>query len=166
VNTITSIHDEDGRNRLSMKKRLQFYGTHSGLEWDIQPVHNLFEHEEKAEVLWNTFRNRMGHTTSPEVLFNLEEMMHESIDLAHLAEPFTNEEIDQVIKEMKSERAPGPYGLNAHLLKKCGHIIIYDFYQLYHNFSKEYVPFSLYNTKIRNSPRHSKKSFKIHDMTY
>lgn len=43
INTIISLQNDEG---------FEIYGP-----------------EEKAAVLWNTFRNRMGHTSNPEVLF-------------------------------------------------------------------------------------------------
>jgi hypothetical protein len=104
LNTITSIQDEEG-----MK---------------------VFEHEEKADILWNDFRKRMGSTTDPQMLFNLEELKPNSMDLFVPVEPFTTEEIDQVLKEMLGERAPGPYGFNALFLKKYWPIIKQDVYQL------------------------------------
>jgi hypothetical protein len=75
-------------------------------------------------------QTRMGITTNLEVLFDLDEMMQETTNLTHLAEPFTTEQIDRTIKDTPSERAPGPDGFNVQLLKRCWHIIKQDFYQL------------------------------------
>jgi hypothetical protein len=74
-NAITALQDEEGRE--------------------------LTQHEEKAVVLWNTFKHRMGCSSSPDILFNLEELSLPTMDLSHLAEPFAKEEIDQVIKTAK-----------------------------------------------------------------
>lgn len=87
MNTITSIQDGDGRE--------------------------ITDHAEKAVVLWNTYKDRMGKSLNPVMLFDLNEMIHTSIDLDSLQQPFTREEIDQVIKEMPAEKAPGPDGFNA-----------------------------------------------------
>jgi hypothetical protein len=43
----------------------------------------------------------MGSSSSPDILFNLEELSLPTMDLSHLAEPFSKEEIDQVIKTAK-----------------------------------------------------------------
>jgi hypothetical protein len=61
-------------------------------------------------------------------------------------EPFTNDEIDQAIKEMPSERAPGPDGFNMQFIMKCWHIIKSDFYQLRHDFFNEAVSLQAINS--------------------
>jgi hypothetical protein len=79
----------------------------------------------------------MGESSNPELMFYLQEMAINQIDLSNLVEPFTNEEIDKAIREMPSERAPAPDGFNMQLIKKCWHIIKTDFYQLCHDFFNE-----------------------------
>lgn len=44
--------------------------------------------------------------------------------------PFTKMEIDQAIKDMPTDQAPGPDGCNGHFMKKCWGIISQDFYRL------------------------------------
>ena len=44
--------------------------------------------------------------------------------------PFTRQEIDNVIKEMPGDRAPGADGFNGTFLKACWRIIKEDFYAL------------------------------------
>jgi hypothetical protein len=48
--------------------------------------------------------------------------------------PFSRKEIDDVIKAMPSDRAPGPDGFNGLFLKKCWPIIKHDFYRLVEEF--------------------------------
>jgi hypothetical protein len=45
-------------------------------------------------------------------------------------EPFSNSEIDQVVKLMPIDKSLGPNGFNARFLKKCWHILKIDFYHL------------------------------------
>jgi hypothetical protein len=63
-------------------------------------------------------------------------------------ETFTNEEIDRAIKEMPSERAPGPDGFNMQFIKKCWHIIKPDFYQLHHDVFNEEVSLQAINSSF------------------
>jgi hypothetical protein len=45
------------------------------------------------------------------MLFPLDQIIH-TYDLSHLDAPFTIEEIEDVMKEMTTDRSPGPDGLN------------------------------------------------------
>ena len=51
-----------------------------------------------------------------------------------LEEPFTNDEIDNIIKSLPSDKSPGPDGFNTDFVKKCWPIIKHDFYNLCHAF--------------------------------
>ena len=53
------------------------------------------------------------------MFFNLEELIQPK-DLSELEAPFSMDEIDQVIKDIPSERAPGPDGFNGSFLKNVG----------------------------------------------
>jgi 23S rRNA U2552 (ribose-2'-O)-methylase RlmE/FtsJ len=81
-------------------------------------------------------------------MFDVQDMAVNQIDLSNLVEPFTNEEIDKAIKEMPSERAPGPDGFNMLFIKKCFHIIKSDFYQLCHDFFNESVSLQAINNSF------------------
>ena len=54
-----------------------------------------------------------------------------------LTKPFTTKEIDDVVKHMPIDKAPGPDGFNGLFLKKCWPIICKDFYTLAHEFYEE-----------------------------
>ena len=58
LNTITSLEDEDDRV--------------------------VVEHFEKSALLWNTYKNRMGVTENPQMLFNLEDLVNRHNDLDEL----------------------------------------------------------------------------------
>uniref|UniRef100_A0A0A9GJ13 Uncharacterized protein n=1 Tax=Arundo donax TaxID=35708 RepID=A0A0A9GJ13_ARUDO len=76
----------------------------------------------------------MGESDSPQMLYNLGDLIQPANFLHNLDQPFTRDEIDQVIKEMPGDKAPGPYGFNAKFIKKCWNIIKEDFYQLFRIF--------------------------------
>ena len=62
--------------------------------------------------------------------FDLARIIKRIEGLGELTKPFTTEEIDKVVQEMSSDRAPGPDGFNGCFLKSCWHIIKKDFYKL------------------------------------
>ena len=68
------------------------------------------------------------------MLFNLESMIDPSEGLESVTEPFTQLEIDAVIRQMPRDKALGPDGFSGHFLKMCWHIVKHDFYKLCSDF--------------------------------
>jgi hypothetical protein len=46
------------------------------------------DHPTKANILWEVFKDRLGTTDNPDMLFNLEELLHRAEDLDFLTQPF------------------------------------------------------------------------------
>jgi hypothetical protein len=70
--------------------------------------------------------------------FDLPSLLHKTIDLDVLEEPFTHEEINGIIKGHPSEKSPRPDGFNSDFMKKCWPAISGDFDDLcmtFHNHS-------------------------------
>jgi hypothetical protein len=74
------------------------------------------DHESKAGLLWNSFRNSMATTSSPVMLFDLDSMITHINGLDTLAN--SHAEVDSVVKHMPNDKAPGPDGFNSLFLKK------------------------------------------------
>ena len=74
----------------------------------------LCDHDAKAAVIWHSFKERIGCSDSPTMLFNLAEIITPSpnVDFESLELPFTHEEIDNIVKEMPLDKSPGPDGFN------------------------------------------------------
>jgi hypothetical protein len=96
----------------------------------------LCEHDEKASVVWHAFKDRVGQSSSPIMQFDLSSVVHknESIDFQSLEDPFTSEEIDDIVKHMPSDKSPGPDGFNGAFLKRCWPIVKEEFHKLCHDF--------------------------------
>jgi len=89
------------------------------------------DHEGKAGILWNTFKNRMGISSEVKMHFDLHSILTpRGGDLELLVQPIQCEEIDRIIKQMPTDKAPGPDGFNGLFLKKCWPIVKGDFYTL------------------------------------
>jgi hypothetical protein len=108
INTITSLTAEDGRF--------------------------ITEHNEKAALLLEDFKKRMGCSSNPTMLYNLDQLVQARDDLDSLSRPFSMLEIDEIIKHMPSDKAPGPDGFNELFLKKCWEFIKEDIYTLCFDF--------------------------------
>ena len=94
----------------------------------------IHDHVGKEGVLFKTYKDRLGSSKPTNMRFDLSRIIRRIEGLDHLSAPFSNEEIDTVIKEMPSDRAPGPDGFNGCFLKSCWQIIKSDFYELCHAF--------------------------------
>jgi hypothetical protein len=87
------------------------------------------DHAEKAALFWQEFKNRMGISVNPQMLYDLNQLM-EQHDLQELVAPFTTKEVDAIIKDLPNDKAPGPDGFNGHFFKKGWSLIKYDIYRL------------------------------------
>lgn len=68
------------------------------------------------------------------------------MDLSVLEEPFCKEEIDCVIKELPTDKAPGPDGFNTNFIKHCWDILAPDFYALVGDFFNGAINLQSINT--------------------
>jgi hypothetical protein len=62
--------------------------------------------------------------------FYVETLLQPLDGLDDLVNPFTSEKIDGIVKELKSDKFPGPDGFNTDFMKKCWEVIKPDFYEL------------------------------------
>jgi hypothetical protein len=88
------------------------------------------DHQTKANILWEAFKDRLGTSDNPDMSFNLQELLHRDDNLDFLTQQFTHEEIDTVVSNLPRDKSPGPDGFNTDFVKKCWSIIKFDFYRL------------------------------------
>lgn len=106
------------------------------------------DHDEKAAAFFNAFKDRMGVAAQPIYDFNLHDIIDPVPGLEELSMPFTNDEIDRVIKIIPSDRAPGPDGFTGHFLKVCWDIIKPDFYKLCQDFWEGKISLECLNNSL------------------
>lgn len=121
-----------------------FFHAHASVKYRRNLVTSLvddndnpvYDHDSKANLLWESYKARLGTTNFSGLLFNLSEYFeeHRAIDFSQLITTFSQQEIDQVVKSLPSYKAPGPDGFNTDFLKKCWPIICHDFYRLFEEF--------------------------------
>src|SRR4051812_2446140 len=95
----------------------------------------LSDHEQMANLLWSSCRERMGVSQGIHMEFNLPDLIHPVEGLQDLTTPFTQSEINEVLKDLPVDRALGPDGFNGLFLKKCWPIIQSDFMNLISQFA-------------------------------
>jgi hypothetical protein len=92
------------------------------------------DHHENAGILWHTFHQRLGFSTPIEESFNFHDFIQPTRDLSSLSAPFSHDEIDNIIKDLPTDKAPGPDGFSRLFIKICWSIIKFDFYRLCEDF--------------------------------
>ena len=96
----------------------------------------VFNHESKANILWEAYKERLGTSNPVHLPDNLEELLKVVENLDLLDAPFTHEEIDNAVKNLSADKAPGPDGFNNDFIKRCWPIIAPYFYALCEGFQK------------------------------
>jgi len=73
----------------------------------------LFSHEAKANLIWESFKERLGVSEFSEIYFNLDDLLQpvEGLDILEL--PFTESEITDIVKQLPSKKSLGPDGFNS-----------------------------------------------------
>jgi hypothetical protein len=87
-----------------------------------------FQHEDKASLLWDAFKERLGQSEFYQMHFDMDSLLEPIPALDDLVTPFSTEEIDLVVRNLKAEKSPG--GFNTDFMKKWWDIIKFDFYEL------------------------------------
>jgi len=100
----------------------------------VNLVKFFYQHQEKAHLIWQAFKDRLGISSFTAVSFDLASLLSNAVDLTFLANTFSRMEIDPVVKALPSDKSPRPDGFNTYFIKKCWSIICEDFYTLYSAF--------------------------------
>jgi len=86
----------------------------------------LRSHGDKEGCLLNHFSKLFGPPPSRAQTLNWENLGLPRVNLDHLEEEFSEEEIHAVVKELKSDKAPGPDGFIGIFYKSCWGVIKED----------------------------------------
>jgi hypothetical protein len=108
----------------------------------------ITEHDEKAAVLWSSFKERLGVSNNNVVPEEILQLVQHIQNLNELSAHFTNEEIDKVVASLPIDKAPGPDGFNGQFIKSCWHIIKMDFYNMCKDFQEGNISLQCLNDSI------------------
>jgi hypothetical protein len=106
---------------------------------------DIYNHDNKASIIWSSFKDRLGITEDAPMLMDLSNIIQPH-ELSHLDNPFTEEEVTNVIKEMPIDKAPGPDGFNGKFFKKCWDLVKEDFMKLVNDFYEGNINLESINT--------------------
>jgi hypothetical protein len=90
----------------------------------------ISSHDGKANLLWESYKQRLGTSEFTHIYFDLQELLVRSENMEALEEPFTKEEIDAIIKDLPSDKSLGPDGFNSDFLKKCWPTVCQEYYKI------------------------------------
>jgi hypothetical protein len=90
----------------------------------------------------------MGVSTAPDICLDLSNLIQPMQGLESLSAKFTHEEIDNIVKHLPVDKAPGPDGFNGMFLKSCWDIIKSDFYQFCEDFWDRKVSIQCLNSSF------------------
>jgi hypothetical protein len=122
----------------------------------------ISDHEGKEEILWSAFKERMGTLDNVAMHFNLSNLFgtSEYPDILQALEaPFSDTEIDNVIKHLPNDKSHGPDGFNNEFIKSYWHIIGNDIKELIKDFYNEKISLESINSSFHNSSSQSRYSF-------
>ena len=102
----------------------------------------ITDHDGKAAVLWLAFKEKMGKSESTVMHFDLPSLYGQNVDVGlfhQLEVPFSDEEIEGVVKELPNDKSPGPDGFNNDFIKHCWQIVGKDIKDLIRAFYDENI---------------------------
>jgi hypothetical protein len=92
------------------------------------------KHEDKAELLWESYKQRLGTSEFTHMYYDLWSPLAPSPNLECLIEPFSKEEIDAIVQSLPTDKSLGSDGFIGDFLKRCWPMIANEFYDLCQGF--------------------------------
>jgi hypothetical protein len=90
----------------------------------------IVDHTEKSALFYQEFKSRMGCSIPTSMQYQLNNIVPCCGNLDHLCLPFGQEEIENIILDLPSDKAPGPDGFNNLFFKRAWYIIREDLFKL------------------------------------
>lgn len=89
--------------------------------------HMVVSQEDKEEAFFSYFNGVLGTALPRASSLDLNFFHRDGVDLSALDDPITEDEVWETIKDLPSDRAPGPDGFTGRFYKACWQIIRMDF---------------------------------------
>jgi Reverse transcriptase (RNA-dependent DNA polymerase) len=88
-------------------------------------------HDEKARILFNHFRDLIGTEVGQQTTYNLQQLYGVNSPITDLTTPITFQEMSQVIEDWPSGKTPGPDGFTGEFYKEFRLLILPDMFATY-----------------------------------
>jgi hypothetical protein len=97
----------------------------------------FFSHKEKEHILSDYYRDILGNSVATQEFIDLEEVYPTQIDLSTLTQPFSEDEILNVLKLIPRDESPGPDGFGSRFYQDFWSLIKPDILTLFQHFFKD-----------------------------
>jgi hypothetical protein len=97
----------------------------------------FFSHKEKEHILSDYYRDILGNSVATQEFIDLEEVYPTQIDLSTLTQPFSEDEILNVLKLIPRDKSPGPDGFGSGFYQDFWSLIKLDILTLFQHFFKD-----------------------------
>lgn len=108
---------------------------------------SITDHEQKANLLWSTFKQRTRVSDFSGISYNLNDLLV-SHDLEGLDAYFSQDEIEMVIRSLPNSHAHGPDGFNGLFIKKGWNFIKVDFFRMFSDFCSQNIDLRSINSSV------------------
>jgi hypothetical protein len=118
--------------KMSARKRRKYIASLKKQDGSL-----VWTHVDKQQVLQDYFQNLMGKKVNRLRTFNWQNLQLQALEQLpglELDRPFTQAEIEQAVKGLPNEKAPGPDGFTNDFYRHCWHIIKDDVLSAFHAF--------------------------------
>lgn len=113
--------------RRGCRNKLKFFHAHATIKHrknSITTLHDslgtsLLHHEQKADLLWKAFKEKMGISEFNGMLFNLGSLFQPVDGLDQLEAPFSKEEINKVVNNLPNNKSPSRDDFSNEFVKGC-----------------------------------------------
>ena len=108
----------------------------------------MTDHHQLASMFWSDFKQRMGQAKGIRMSFDLDSLLTRVDGLEALSRPFTDDEVEEVIKHLPSDRAPGRDGFTGLFMNRCWSVLKADFMKLVAEFYEGKCSLECLNTSL------------------
>ena len=105
--TVRNFKFGDGNTKLFHRAATERYRRNNIASLKLSDDSVIHDHVGKEAVLFQAFKERLGCSRQTHMKLDLARIIKKVEGLHVLSAPFTHKEIDEVIKEMPADRAPG-----------------------------------------------------------
>jgi hypothetical protein len=92
---------------------------------------DITNHDEKAKILWESFKDRLGKSEFNSMSFDLDNLLVNNLTINELEIPLSKQETDNMIAELPNNKSPCQDGFSNEFIKGYWYFLAIDYYKLF-----------------------------------